>query len=383
VGSYAQTTHLLEAPNYTFQVLGAKPTFTSSNGWGDDVAIIHLNGFDDTPSVPIGDSGAVSPTDQLTLIGYPGNGDINHYDINSPQFASDFLTESINFLTVSAIKSNDIGGTVIQTGGNTEHGDSGGPALNAAGQIVGIDSFANYFDPTDPTTYDNFPDGTGFLQASSSVTSLLQTANIDVTPGTFETMWRQALTDFAATSAGHWHKAVTELTAIQSSYPKFKGADDYLTYAQAQAQNESSTGVSLSGNTSTFVGLGLAGLAVIALIIVLIVALANRRKPTQPALVPVAAANERPLQASSTPYGYPPQNYPPSGYPSYPPQSGYGAPSAPPPPAYGQSAYGQPAAPPPPAQQVSAPSQTGTCVNGHPMQANEVYCSFCGAARAH
>lgn len=371
VGPYPQSSHLLALSSFTYTVLAAKPTYTSSFGLGDDVAIIHVNGLQDTPSVPVGDSNTVSPTDQLTLIGYPGNGDINHQLGNtSLNFATDFLTESINFLTVSAVKTNDLGDPVIQIGGNSEHGDSGGPALNAQGQIVGIDSFGSIFDPAVPSTYQNFPDGTGFLQASSSAQSLLTQAGIDTTPGTFQNLWRQALTDFAATSAGHWHKAVTELSAIQSSYPAFKGADDYLTYAQQQMGNDNGNGTSLlsGASSTTLVGIGLAALAGIALLVVVIMVIAGRsRAKPQAALVPVAVtaatSQAMPPQQGAAPYGYP--TYPPS-------QPGYASPSAPP--------FGQQISAPPYSQPTG--TSAATCVNGHIMQPNEVRCTHCGEPRA-
>ncbi len=357
-GPYTQTS-VRDVTFYSYTVKGLSNFETDQGGIGNDVSIIHVDGLTDMPSIAVGDSDAVSPTDTLTIIGYPGNGDQNHYNQGQPiDVPNDFLTESINQVYVSAIKSNDQGGKLIQVGGNVEHGDSGGPAINAAGQIVGVVSFGG----TDQ------PDGTSFMQAASNAQSLIQQANIDMTPGKFETLWRQALTDFGSTAAGHWHKAAQELQTIQRSYPNFHGADDYLTYAQQQAQSESSsgTGVSLPANGTTLAGIGLAAIAFIALLAVIIAAVRGRRRP-QAAVVAASAPAHAMMPAGQMP---------PAGYPAAPPQ---GYPAAPPPPApYGDA----PASAPTPYGQTPLAPVTNICLNGHPMQPNEIRCAICGAPRA-
>src|SRR5579885_3562436 len=114
---------------------------------------------------------------------------------------SQLLTSSINQIFVSSIKTTDTGAPVLQVSGNVEHGDSGGPALNSSGQIVGIVSFGTGTDGS-----------TSFLQASAAM--LLQQAGVDTTPGPFEKAWVQAFNDYASTTAGHWHKAQQEFQQI-------------------------------------------------------------------------------------------------------------------------------------------------------------------------
>src|SRR5262249_5743201 len=138
------------------------------------------------------------------------------------------------------IKTTDQGAQVIQVGGNVEHGDSGGPALDSNGNVVGIVSFGL-------STPDS-PGSTEFLQASNSARKLAQSIHLDTTPGPFEKAWSQAFNDYAATTPGHWHKAAQELTALQTNYPQFKAVQPYLQYAQAQAKQEK---VQQSGSTPT------------------------------------------------------------------------------------------------------------------------------------
>ena len=185
-----------------------------------DVAIIHVSNMNDHAMVQLGDSQGVQQQDNLTIIGFPGNGDVS----NNP---TDLLNLSVNKIFVSSIKTTDTGAPVIQVSGTVEHGDSGGPALDSSGKIVGIVSFGT-----------NGPGSTSFLQASNSARALVQSLGLDTTPGPFEKAWSQAFTDYASSTPGHWHKAQGEFQQIAAQYPLFKAITPYLDYATAQVKTE-------------------------------------------------------------------------------------------------------------------------------------------------
>jgi succinate dehydrogenase hydrophobic anchor subunit len=188
----------------------------------EDVAIIHVSNMNDMAMVQMGDSSSVQQQDNLTIIGFPGNGDI------AGNTATDLLTLSVNLVYVSSIKTTNSGAPLIQVGGNVEHGDSGGPALDKNGTIVGIVSFG-------PATGQG---STAFLQASSSASALVQSLGLNTTPGSFQKAWNQAFTDYSSNIPGHWHKAQSEFEQIATTYPQFKGVQPYLDYATAQAKLE-------------------------------------------------------------------------------------------------------------------------------------------------
>src|SRR5439155_18965054 len=108
---------------------------SQSNFTHKDVAIIHVSNMNNMAMVQLGDSSSVQQQDNLTIIGFPGNGEI------AGNNATDLLTLSVNPVFVSSIKTTNTGAPVIQVAGNVEHGDSGGPALDNHGTIVGIVSF--------------------------------------------------------------------------------------------------------------------------------------------------------------------------------------------------------------------------------------------------
>jgi len=231
-----------------------------------DTAIVHVP-INDTASVQLGSSTGVQQQDNLTIIGFPGNADVS-------SLPTDILTPSINKLIVSAIKTTQTGAPLIQVGGNVEQGDSGGPALDSKGSIVGIVSFS--------IAGSGSPGSTNFLQASESAQQLIQSLHLDTTPGTFQKSWSQAFTDYASTTPGHWHKAQSELQQIQDSYPQFKAVTPYLNYAAQQAKNESTTGSLLSTPTSipALVWIvGVLALIVLLLLVLLGIGLSRRRKP--------------------------------------------------------------------------------------------------------
>ncbi len=188
-----------------------------SSADAQDVAIVHAN-FNDTASVQLGDSSSVHEQDMLTIIGFPGNGDVSDLPTN-------LLTSSVNQIMVSSLKTTDRGAQVIQVSGNVEDGDSGGPALDSNGNVVGIVSFGL-----------SGQGSTNFLQASDSARALVQSLHLDTTPGPFEKAWLQAFNDFAASTPGQWYKAQQELATLHSHYPAFQALIPYLQYAQTQAK---------------------------------------------------------------------------------------------------------------------------------------------------
>jgi len=343
-----------------------------------DVAIIHVSNMDDRAMVQLGNSSNVQQQDDLTIIGFPGNGDVS----NNP---TDLLTLSVNQVFVSAIKTTDAGAPVIQVGGNVEHGDSGGPALDHNGAIVGIVSFGS-----------TGPGSTSFLQASNSALALVQSLKLDTTPGRFQKAWQQAFADYASTAPGHWHKAQREFQQIAVQYPSFKAVQPYLDYATAQAKNEklspqsqqstqpSSTGSPvMNALTSKWTIIGAGVVLLLALLLFGGVVRQRRRGKQVPAsttpapslnsLQPVptpSPAQSRPISPSESAYG-PLVN---EG------MAAFGAPLSPAPPRPVQPPSGQP-----PAVSTSSPTVpsnfSGPLVPwpcGHMNRPVARYCSVCG-----
>ncbi len=357
-----------------------------------DVAIIHVSNMNDMAMVQLGNSSNVQQQDELTIIGFPGNGDI------AGNSATDLLTLSVNKVLVSSLKTTDAGAPLIQVGGNVEHGDSGGPALDNHGTIVGIVSFGA-----------SGQGNTSFLQASNSASALVQALGLDSTPGKFQQAWSQAFTTYASNTPGHWHKAQIEFEQIAASYPLFKAVKPYLDYATAQAKIEkvpqpqpqpltqpSSTGspvLNVLTNPLTFIG---AGLLLVAVLLLFGVIVLRRRRIKQ------APVKTIPASAFNTPPPItPPVN---QGRPISPSQSAYGqqvndaltafgappsqaprSPRAGQPPAQSQPGQLRPFPPQSPTFSTNGPTvpstPSGALVHwpcGHMNRSVARYCSVCG-----
>jgi S1-C subfamily serine protease len=361
----------------------------------EDVAIIHVSNMNDLAMVQLGNSSNVQQQDNLTILGFPGNGDI------AGQTATDLLTLSVNKVFVSSMKTTNTGAPVIQVGGNVEHGDSGGPALDNQGNIVGIVSFGAAVSGS-----------TSFLQASNSAQALVQSLRLDTTPGPFQKAWSQAFTDYASSTPGHWHKAQQEFQQTAAHYPQFKAITPYLAYTTTQAKNEkvpqstpqpSSTGSTSPGAlTNNWAIIGGGVVVLLALLLFGGVALGRRRRkrvPVTPAparlsnVPPPPVVQNRPVSPSQSTYGpqvnngltsfgAPPQRQPqsqipPSSWPVQPPVQAM--------PGQSQAYPRQPVPTGPPTYPTNSPTvpsnPSGTLVPwpcGHMNRAVARYCSVCG-----
>jgi hypothetical protein len=267
----------IEAPTLDGMPQGSKATvekiLQENNFENGDTAIIHVN-MEDTPSIKLGDSSNVAQQDQLTIIGFPGNADLLTETATTLTQAinpsAGFFTASVNQVYVSALKKNGNGTPLIQVGGNVEHGDSGGPALDNNGNIVGVISFSG----TD------MPDGTSFLQASSSAQRLIDALQLDTTPGAFQKGWNEAFTQYSSTQPGHWRLAQQDMQKLQSNYPDFHAIDPFLAYARTQARKEPAIPITSIPwlMTGTIIAVAL------ILVLVLFLFLARRKKSSQAVL---------------------------------------------------------------------------------------------------
>ncbi len=287
-----------------------------------DIAIIHIPKTD-TLSVQLGDSSNVQQQDKLTIVGFPGNADVS-------KTPNDLLTSSVNQIYVSSMKTSTSGAPLIQVGGNVEQGDSGGPALDSQGNIVGIVSFG--------TVSSTGPNGTSFLQASNSARNMIKSLNLDTTPGKQQKLWSQAFNDYASTTTGHWKKAQQDFDQLLASDPAFQAATIYRGYAQPRALTEAQTGSTpqnlatpvpnnskIVGNkastpTTSFQSIALTAGAVLIFIVLVVLLFASAlRQPKKPKKnlnpitppAPLPAHIQVPLKNNKSPVAQPgPSNSP-------------------------------------------------------------------------
>jgi serine protease Do len=146
-------------------------------GQGKDVSIIKVE-TTNAPNLTVGDSDFVTVQDHLIAIGYPGAADMTGLlDTKS------LLEASITEGSVSAIKRTTDGEPVLQVQVPITHGNSGGPAINDKGEVVGLTTFGSKEEVQ----------GFNFLVASSTVMKFVKEAKADNTPSKTNVLWRKAL----------------------------------------------------------------------------------------------------------------------------------------------------------------------------------------------
>jgi S1-C subfamily serine protease len=99
----------------------------------DDVALVQLEGASGLPTVPVGDSSKVAPGDAITVLGNAlGKG-------GTPAEVSGTVSSLGQQITASD-DSNDTETLtdMIEVNAAIEPGDSGGPEVNASGQVIGM-----------------------------------------------------------------------------------------------------------------------------------------------------------------------------------------------------------------------------------------------------
>lgn len=109
---------------------------------GKDVAILKIEGFAGLSTVMLGDSDGVDVGDKVILIGYPGSVSTVFGEAvqTSPETE---LVPTVTSGIVSAKKLEPDGSEVIQTDAAVYHGNSGGPAFDENGRVIGITTFGS------------------------------------------------------------------------------------------------------------------------------------------------------------------------------------------------------------------------------------------------
>ncbi len=179
---------------YTIKAYGAPV------GEGQDVAIIKVD-IANAPNLVIGDSEKVAVQDPVIAIGYPGAADLEGLFDSKSQ-----LEASITDGSVSAIKHTTDGEPVLQVTTPITHGNSGGPAINLKGEVIGLATFGNR----------DKVQGFNFLVASSTVKKFVKEAKASNKPSETQRVWRKALDEHWA---GACDDAIVDFEEVMTQFP--------------------------------------------------------------------------------------------------------------------------------------------------------------------
>jgi S1-C subfamily serine protease len=148
-------------------------------GEGKDVAILKIDATN-LPTVKLGNSDNIHIQEPIIVIGYPGVA--SPIDLNALSNESLFIPTVTNG-HVSAVKSDYKGTPVIQSDAAITHGNSGGPAFNEAGEVIGIATFGSAKEVA----------GFNFFVPINTGWEFVRQAGTEPQSGLFNQLWAQAL----------------------------------------------------------------------------------------------------------------------------------------------------------------------------------------------
>jgi S1-C subfamily serine protease len=175
---------------------------------GKDVAIIKIDGKN-LPTVALGNSDDVNVGDAMTVVGYPG-------EATNAAMAGLFSQQSALIPTVtsgriSAVDKTDYRGTpVLQSETTINHGNSGGPAFDADGKVIGIATYTL-------NKSEGAVAGLNFFVPINTAMEFVRQAGADPERGPFDQMWHRALDAYAGQ---HWYQAHELMGSVLEMIPK-------------------------------------------------------------------------------------------------------------------------------------------------------------------
>ena len=315
--SFQKVHHVIipDGSSFPFEIKSYGAPTGESADQGKDVAVIKIE-VKNAPIIKLADSERVQLQDHVTVIGYPGAADTFSSGLLSSKSA---LEATINDGKISAKKQSSSGAPILQTSTPATHGNSGGPVLNDANEVVGLLTFRG------DTVNGQEVSGFAFIVPSNTVMEYVKQAGASNEFGPTDTAFREGLDDYWNQ---YYSSAIPRFEEVKRLFPQHSEVDRLIQSSQqakAEGKEKSSFPFWI---VAIIVGvLFIVGLLLIIIIIALIIM--RRRKGKKPS----PAAPDRG-----------------KGYPTPAPAPAAHSPSPAP-------SYAKPAAPPPPAPSVVAGDQ--------------------------
>jgi S1-C subfamily serine protease len=314
-----------DGSSYPFEIKQYGAPTGESSDQGKDVAIVKIE-VKNAPILKLSDSEKVRLQDHVTVIGYPGAADTFNSGLLDSKSA---FEATINDGKISAKKTASSGAPILQTSTPATHGNSGGPVLNDANEVVGLLTFRG------DTVNGQEVSGFSFVVPSNTVLEYVRSAGAPNEEGPTDRLYREGL---EAYWGHHYSEAIPKFQEVQQLFPQHSEIAKLLQASQ-QAKAEGKDVARFPFWIVVVVLLALVLIVAIIVIAVIIFLIARRRRSKK---LPAAPATP------SLPGEKPKPTYSPTPTPS----PKYSAAPAPPP-----ASSPTPVAPPPPPPAVATPDQ--------------------------
>jgi hypothetical protein len=227
-------------------------------GTGRDCAIVKVT-TQNAPTLPIGDSTQSQVEDRIVVIGYPGVADMKQLlDEKS------LLEASVTDGAISSLKKASTGEQILQISAPITHGNSGGPAIDQHGNVVGLATFGN----------EGEVQGFNFLVASATLQGFIKDGKIEPKQADTNKAWQDGLDHYWA---DEYTPAIASFEEVETLFPQHSEAPRLITLSHQAIKDGKEK--KPSSNSGVIIGAAVGGGAL--LLVGLVILLARKKKPVQ------------------------------------------------------------------------------------------------------
>ncbi len=239
------------------------------NDQGKDVAIIKIE-VKNAPILKMADSDKVQLQDHVTVIGYPGAADTFNSGLLSSKSS---LEATINDGKISAKKQASSGAPILQTSTPATHGNSGGPVLNDANEVIGLLTFRG------DTINGQEVSGFSFIVPSNTVMEYVKSAGTTNDLGPTDMLFREGLGYYWDS---YYSSAIPKFEEVKRLFPQHSEVDRLVQSSQ-QAKAEGKEKSSFPVWIVIVVVIVLLLILLLIIIVVVGIVIAKKRKKSSPA----------------------------------------------------------------------------------------------------
>ncbi len=222
----ADNSRLVDFKRINFVVLPSGDTFPfeikefgAPIGQGKDVSIIKIE-VKNAPTLKIGDSDKLQLQDHVVVVGYPAAADTFDSGILDRKSA---LQASITDGKLSAKKNTSEGAPILQISAPATHGNSGGPVLNDAGDVIGMLTFRG------DTVNGQEVSGFAFVVPTSTANEFIKKAGTTNAQSATDLRYQEGLELYLD---GYYSKAIPKFEEVKRLFPQHSEIDQLLTDSQ-------------------------------------------------------------------------------------------------------------------------------------------------------
>ena len=277
-----------DGSSFPFEIKQYGAPTGESQDQGKDVAIVKIE-VKNAPILKLSDSDKVKLQDHVTVIGFPGAADTFNSGLLDSKSA---FEATINDGKISAKKTATSGAPILQTNTAATHGNSGGPVVNDANEVVGLLTFRG------DTVNGQEVSGFSFVVPSNTVMEYVRSAGASNEAGPTDKLYQEGLESYWAQ---HYSDAIPKFEEVKRLFPQHSEIDRLLQSSQ-QAKAE---GKDKSSFPFWLVAVVLVVLFIIvAIIIIVIIAILmmrrrGKKKGAGAPSTPSGTAKEKPSPAYS------------------------------------------------------------------------------------